>query len=307
VRPQTLLFHCALIIGAGCAPAVRFGTYPTPVRDTLIERSMPARPEWTSNTPESPEYQYFRGEGEDLKREDARAKALADVLQAYSLNLGAEFRLLTSLHREEIKQIQDEVYRTSGQVVTEAEAFARISTRGMDFRTDYWEKWSRGNEYTFYRYWLLGRVEKTFIADERRRIDSLVRASPPDPISTSDLSLSVQEEKGRYRGGDTVQIVLRASDDCYYYYLDFGGAKVWCQHSGHLEKDRPCRLVCVAQYGGSRLEALRFIASDKPLDTDEALAKVYPAPVVDDLRRQAQELGARYTEKEISIIIEPGR
>ncbi len=227
------------------------------------------------------------------------------MLQRYAEYLGADFSLLVEVHKEEIKRLQDEMHRTQRKVITEAEAVIRISTRGSEVRETYWEKRSRGGDYTYYRYWVLGEVEERFIEEEQQRIAALADRDLPSDFSNSDLSLDVRESKARYRAGDTVEVTFSANQDCYVYYLNlYGNGKLVLQYSGELRAGQKRSMSCAAVYGGGEREVMKFVACDRELDTDRAMREVYPASVVENLRAQAAALGANYSEKSVSILIE---
>jgi hypothetical protein len=227
------------------------------------------------------------------------------MLKRYAEYLGVDFSVLVQVHQEEIKQLRDEITRTERRVVTDAEAVSRIVTRGTELRAQYWEKRDRGYGY-YYRYWVLGGVADRFIEEESARIKGEKQQELPPDMATSDLGVEVELPGGQsYKAGDTVRFVVSANADCHLYMLNaYGDGKIACQYSGQLAPGCRTTLNCPAEYGGKKQEDVKFVVSDKPLDTDRALKQVYPAAVVMDLRLQSQALEARYAEKTISILIE---
>lgn len=272
----------------------------------MVERSASARPDWIALTPIAPGYKCFVGESQDSSQDKARDAAIADMLKRYAEYLGVDFSVLVQVHQQEIKQLRDEITRTERRVVTDAEAVSRIVTRGTELRAQYWEKCASDNGY-YYHYWVLGDVEDQFIADEAARIKGERQQELPPDIVTSDLEVQVNLPGGTsYKAGDTVRFVVSANADCHLYMLNaYGDGKIVCQYSGQLAPGCQRTLNCPAEYGGKKQEDVKFVVSDRPLDVDRALKRVYPASVVMDLRQQAQVLGSKYSEKTVSILIEP--
>lgn len=289
----------------GCASAPVTGTHPTREKDSLVERSASARPDWITLTPAVPGYKHFVGYGEDNKTQSAKDAAVSDMLKRYAENLGVNFSVLVQVHQEEIKRLQDEIHRTERRVVTDAEAVSRIVTRGTELRAQYSEKWVQDG-HGYYRYWVLGEVENRFIEEEAARIKGEKQRELPPDMANSDLVVWVELPGGTsYLAGDTVRFVVSANADCHLYMLNvYGEGKVVCQHSGQLAPGCRVTLNCPAEYGGQKQEDVKFVVSDKPLDIDRALKQVYPAAVVMDLRQQSRQLEAKYAEETVSILIE---
>ncbi len=290
-----------IIVGCGSRPVI--GTHPTPEKDTLIESSAPERPPWLTEIPKG----NFLGEGEDVEREKAKESAIADMLKRYAQYLGIDFKILTQIHQEEIKRLSDEVYKTQGRVITEVEALSKIITAGSEIRKIYWEKWRRDNEYTYYKYWVLGEVNEKFIEEEKQRIKKLKDWEElKKDFFNSDLRVEIKEEKGRYKPGEEVLITISANDISYLYLLNFyGEGEVEILGSKRLEKEGDYEMRGKAKYGGKGEEIIKAIVSDKELNLEEALREIYPVSIIENLRRQAKEKKARYAEKSLLILIEP--
>ena len=230
------------------------------------------------------------------------------MLKDYAFYLGADIKVLESVHREEIKRAQDEVFRTRGKVITKVDALARIFSAGCRFVERYWER-SKEDKITHYRYWVLGEVGKEFAEKERERI----RASKgydkvTEDFSNSDLTAELRTDKDKYSAGDTVFVFFEANDNCYAYLLDIHdkGKVDKVIDSYEIKGDGEHKLISVARYAGTEIvEILKLIVADKLLDMDTAMKRVYPGSIIDDLRAQADSLNARYAERSKRIMIEP--
>jgi len=303
-------FYFLLLFGVGCGRGPIIGTHPTPQKDTLLEATAPVKPNWITEIPRG----YFLGEGQGIKEKEAYESAIGDMLKRYAEHLGADFKVLTLIHQEEIKRITDEVHRTERRVITEIEALSKIITAGSEIRKRYWEKWGKMSgkdiEYTYYKYWVLGEVKDRFIEEERERIkrirlsdfEKLRQDIPPN----SDLTVEIRADKKTYAPGDTAKINLRASDDCYAYILNFyGEGKAKLLKETMLEGNCEYQISGPIMYGGKPEEIIYAIVSDKPLDINQALKEVYPLAIIENLRQQRDNLNARFAGKSITIFIVP--
>jgi hypothetical protein len=293
--------------GVGCGSRSVYGTHPTSQKDTILETSSPFKPMWLNKLPpEADNCISFVGEGSDLKKESAEENAQLDMLKDYAIYLGANIEVLEKIHREEIKQEQDEIYKTKGQVITEIQALVNIYSSGCRFIERYWEKWRKGEDYVYYKYWVLGEINKKFVNEERERLNEANQIDAvKESFANSDLSVEVKEDKGRYKAGDSVVIKFWANDNCYAYVLNFyGEGKVEYLGQKNLEKNTEYNLSAVAQYLGKSEEVIKVIVSDKPLDIEKALKEVYPVHIIKNLRNQVNELGAKYCEKFLAILID---
>jgi len=307
------IFYFLLLFVVGCGRSPVIGTHPTLEKDTLLEAIAPVKPNWLTETPERPGYKCFVGKGEKMKEKEAEEEAIMNMLERYAQFLGADYRILTQIHREEIAQKSD-IYQTRGIVKTDAEILAGIITAGSEIKKRYWEKWQKMSgksiEYPYYKYWVLGEVEDSFIKEERERIkairltgfDELMQDIPPN----SNLSVEIRENKGKYKVGDELVIRFWSNESCYCYILNFyGEGKVRKLYSDRLDKDIENVLKATAEYCGKPEEIIKFVVSNKSLDIDKALNEVYPMSIIKNLRSQAKELEARYAEKSILIFIVP--
>lgn len=108
----------------------------------------------------------FRGYGKDIDLETARKKAKYRILEDYAMYVGVPLYYLILAHREEIKSIQDEIYKHRGKEISEMEGFIFFYSRGIQFVDECWERW-KGNGYFYYVYWLFGCVDEKYVQEER--------------------------------------------------------------------------------------------------------------------------------------------
>jgi hypothetical protein len=295
-----------ILLFVGCGSGPIFGTHPTSQKDTILETSSPFKPIWLNKLPpEAGDCISFVGEETDIKKESAEEKAKLDMLKDYAIYLGANIEVLEKIHREEIKREQDEIYKTKGQVITEVQALVNIYSSGCRFIERYWEKWRKGEDYVYYKYWVLGEINKKFVNEERERLNEANQIDAvKESFANSDLSVEVKEDKGRYKAGDSVVIKFWANDNCYAYILNFyGEGKTEYLGQKYLENNTEYNLSAVAQYLGKAEEIIKVIVSDKLLDIDRALKELYPLAIVENIRNQADDLKAKYAEKSTTIFI----
>lgn len=287
----------------GCGPMLRWGTDPTPQRDTLIEASAPQKPDWIYNIPQNS----FQGEGEGRNIKTAKEMAINDMLKRYAQYLGIDFKMLTKIHQEEIKRLQDEIHRTERRVIDSIEALSRIITAGSEIRKVYWEKYAKKTgdniDYYYYRYWVLGEVDPIFINEERERIKRLKDWENLNiNEKNSDLDISVYERKSKYKAGEVFSLEVEANDNCYLYFLNFyGEGEVKFLGSEFIEKNSRCELKAKTVYQKGE-EKLVIFACEKELDVNLALREIYPLAIIENLKNQAK--GKRYAIKTISYLVE---
>ena len=218
------------------------------------------------------------------------------------------------MHREEIKETKDEIYRTQGKVITEVNALARVYSAGCRFVRKYWENWGKDDEAAHCKYWVLGEISKKFTREEMERIGEHREKSASQNLDhlrkdflNSDLTAELRTDKDKYLAGDTVLVYLKANYRCYAYLLDFyeEGKVEAIIDSYDMSRDGEYTLTSVARYGTSKMvEVLKLVVADRPLDIEKAMAQAHAKNVIEHLRAQAEELKARYAEKSTTIIIE---
>ncbi len=278
----------------------------THYRETLIQASTNAKPDWINTLPQSKGIKFFRGEGEGNEPKSARNEALTDMLKRYAEYIGVDYSILVQVHQEEVKQRKDEIHRTERRVITDAEATSCIVTRGSELQEEYWEKWRRGKAY-YYRYWVLGKVAEEFIKEEQKRIDSIRNAGLPlNDVVYRGGDLKVELVGGKvYKDGEPIVFRIRTDFDCFLYMLNSYDGKIRCECLGQWSKDKMKRIEALAHFGGKNQEDIKFIASERPLDLNKALRRNWPTLIVETLREEAREKEIRYAEKLITIYIEP--
>jgi len=311
VRAYSIVLIFLLIVG--CASKPHVGAHPPPSDIILLERSSTTKPIWIHELQAETENDlYFVGEGEDPERESAEGEARMDALREYALYLGADIKVLESVHREEIKRAQDEIYRTEGRAVTDVEALITIYSAGFRFTDRYWEEWRDEEGRIFCKYYVLGRISKVFAEKERERIAEEPKTfctHMRDDFCNSDLTASLRTGKDKYCAGDEVVVYFGANDRCYAYLLDcYGdGQVVNIMEGGSFEIEVSgveYELTATAEYVRTEMgEILKLVVADTPLDIEWALHYVYPGDIIESLRAQAGELEARYAEKCVEFFI----
>jgi len=295
------LFLVILFVGCGSKSVI--GTHPTPQKDSLIERSALQRPYWITDIPKNS----FLGQGEGMDEKKAREEAINDMLKKYALYLGIDFKVLTKIHQEEIKRLQEEIHKTERRVITDIEALSKIITAGSEIRKIYWEKYVKmtGNsiDYYYYKYWILGEIDPTFTEEERKRIKRL-RDWKDLNINekNSDLDILVKEAKGKYKAGEDFILEIEANDNCYLYFLNFyGEGEVKFLGCEYIEKGSKCEFRGKTIYESGEEKVVIF-GCEKELDINLALKEIYPFAIISNLKEQVK--GKRYVIKTINYLVE---
>jgi len=145
-------------------------------KDLLLESSGP-KPAWIYNVPSEEGYTYFVGTFRHYKFDKALKGAKLNVIEDYSIYLGADVKTLLRAHQEDIKNIKNDIHTSKGKVISDIEALLIFYSSGIQFVSRYWERrLYKDIGYEYYRYYILGKVKNEFVENERENIKRVMKA-----------------------------------------------------------------------------------------------------------------------------------
>ena len=143
--------------------------YSITIQAQIIESSQKEKPNWFSEIPESPNYKYYIGFGEQNSLENAKNKALNDVFEKISHEIGITEIKVSSSSNTQIQNEQNESnietknkFEFTGKVETTGET---IQITGLREVENYWQRVNENGTIN-YKYWVLIRKSKNKIDSE---------------------------------------------------------------------------------------------------------------------------------------------